>query len=243
LISRLVACAKTAHSIAIYPMHFQKICLLLCLPLLACGADKDDSDSAPGTTTNNTMSAGTGTSTGDTAPVTTSDADTSATATATTDASGTTSPGTLTSTDPTTGGDPTGDDTTGDDTTGDDTTGDDTTGDDTTTTGEPAGLSWALDVHPVVVANNCGCHGNGAGGLTMTGAANSHTNLVGVMSNQSKFKRVEPGDPGSSYLVNKLDGTHINVGGMGQSMPLGAPLFPKATIELVEQWIADGALP
>ena len=68
---------------------------------------------------------------------------------------------------------------------------------------------------------------------------NSFTNLVGVRSveNASTF-RVNPGDPNSSYLIHKLEGTAST----GAQMPLGGPPVPQTTIDFVRQWISDGAL-
>jgi hypothetical protein len=52
------------------------------------------------------------------------------------------------------------------------------------------------------------------------------------------LQRVEPGDPNNSYLIQKLEGTAAE----GRQMPLnGAPL-PQADINVIRQWITDGAL-
>jgi hypothetical protein len=84
------------------------------------------------------------------------------------------------------------------------------------------------------------CHG-GAGapqGLRLD-AENSYDALVGVPSSEVPgLLRVEPGDPDSSYLVQKLEG-RASVGGR---MPLGQPALPDATILVIRQWIQDGAL-
>lgn len=69
---------------------------------------------------------------------------------------------------------------------------------------------------------------------------NSFSNLVGIPSSEaSSILRVAPGDPDNSYLVQKIQGTASS----GQQMPLGGPPLPQATIDVVRQWIADGALP
>ena len=85
-----------------------------------------------------------------------------------------------------------------------------------------------------------GCH-QGAGapqGLRLD-AANSYALLVDVDSTQDPtFKRVAPGDPDNSYLIQKLEGT-ASVGGQ---MPAGAPPLPQAEIDIMRQWITDGAL-
>lgn len=85
------------------------------------------------------------------------------------------------------------------------------------------------------------CH-SGAGapqGLRLD-ANSSFSNLVGVASEEdSAVLRVDPGNPEQSYLVKKLEGT-ASVGGR---MPLDAPALPQPTIDIVRQWITDGALP
>jgi hypothetical protein len=71
-------------------------------------------------------------------------------------------------------------------------------------------------------------------------AANSFTNLVGVGSQQDgSFLRVAPGEPGQSYLIQKLEGTAST----GEQMPLGGPAIPQSTVDYVRQWITDGAMP
>ena len=85
------------------------------------------------------------------------------------------------------------------------------------------------------------CHSgaNAPQGLRLD-ANNSFSNLVGVASEEDgSLLRVEPGNPDASYLVQKLEGT-ASVGGR---MPLDAPALPQATIDVVRQWIRDGALP
>ena len=226
-------------------MIYPKNCalnVLLCLPLLACTADRDDTDTTPATVTD--ASAGTGTSTS-TATATATDATTMQPTTG----EGATGQGTTvnaTTGEATTGEATTGEATateatTGDATTGAGTTGEGTTGEDTST-GEPAGLSWALDVYPVTFANACVCHENGAGGLTMTNAADSYPNLVGFQAYGSGLKRVESGDPDASFLLYKLRATQEKVG-FGKPMPMIGDFLPKEKIDLIEQWILEGTKP
>ncbi len=85
------------------------------------------------------------------------------------------------------------------------------------------------------------CHSgaNAPQGLRLD-AANSFTNLVGVGSQQDgSFLRVAPGEPGQSYLIQKLEGTAST----GEQMPLGGPAIPQSTVDYVRQWITDGAMP
>jgi hypothetical protein len=62
--------------------------------------------------------------------------------------------------------------------------------------------------------------------------------LVDVPSNGNPgIDRVEPGQPNNSYLVLKLEGEPS----AGQQMPPGAPL-PQSEIDVIRQWITDGAI-
>lgn len=85
------------------------------------------------------------------------------------------------------------------------------------------------------------CH-SGAGapqGLQLD-AAHSYALLVGVPSTEEPgVLRVAPGAPDQSYLVLKLQGS---AGIVGVQMPFGGPYLPQATIDVIRQWISDGAL-
>jgi hypothetical protein len=85
------------------------------------------------------------------------------------------------------------------------------------------------------------CHAgaNAPAGLRLD-AANSYALLVGVASiEQASVMRVAPGDPNNSYLIQKLEGTAA----IGQRMPAGLPALPQADIDVIRQWITDGAPP
>jgi Bacterial Ig-like domain len=70
-------------------------------------------------------------------------------------------------------------------------------------------------------------------------AAHSYALLVGVPSvEQPSLLRVDPGNPDSSYIVLKLEGAS---GISGGRMPLGGPYLPQSTIDVIRQWITDGA--
>jgi hypothetical protein len=64
--------------------------------------------------------------------------------------------------------------------------------------------------------------------------------LVGVASaEQPAVLRVAPGDPDSSYIIRKLQGTP---GISGAQMPAdGPPYLPQSTIDVIRQWITNGA--
>ncbi len=68
--------------------------------------------------------------------------------------------------------------------------------------------------------------------------ANSYALLVGIASAQQPgVLRVAPGDPTGSYLIQKLEGTAA----VGGRMPLGGTPLPQADIDVIRQWIVDGA--
>ena len=84
-----------------------------------------------------------------------------------------------------------------------------------------------------------GCHA-GAGapqGLQLT-AGNSAANLINVQSPQDpSLVRVIPGDPDHSLLIQKLEGTQT----VGARMPRGGPFLDQSTINVIRQWITNGA--
>ena len=88
-----------------------------------------------------------------------------------------------------------------------------------------------------------GCHSgptssNLPSGMNLSNAAASHDALVDVTSLQVALDRVEPGDPDNSYLIRKLEGgPDIS----GSQMPQGGPFLDQATIDMIRQWISDGA--
>ena len=88
-----------------------------------------------------------------------------------------------------------------------------------------------------------GCHSGPTSdflpsGMNLT-ATNSFAALVGVESIQvAGLNRVEPGDPDNSYLIDKLEGRQAE--GTSQ-MPQGGPFLPQETIDMIRDWISDGA--
>lgn len=70
-------------------------------------------------------------------------------------------------------------------------------------------------------------------------AAHSYALLVGVPSAEKPaLLRVSPAKPDESYLILKLEGAS---GISGGRMPLGGPYLPQSTIDVIRQWIIDGA--
>lgn len=95
----------------------------------------------------------------------------------------------------------------------------------------------ALEIQPIL-NDSCAlvnCHvADGAAGLILE-PGRSFRELVGVPSTQVDESLVSPGEPESSYLLEKLLEPRI-----GARMPIGNRLDPLE-IEAIRQWIAGGA--
>lgn len=106
--------------------------------------------------------------------------------------------------------------------------------------GEQA-VSYSGDVVPILNAHCVACHltGQEQGGIALHARA-APSYLVGVASQQSPLLRVEPGDPAQSYLLHKLNNTHLEASGEGESMPMGGHLDPEQ-IAVISRWIEQGA--
>lgn len=78
------------------------------------------------------------------------------------------------------------------------------------------------------------------GGLLLHPSA-AYKSIVNVQSRESKLMRVSPGSPQNSYLIHKLEGTHLDAGGAGVQMPFGLePLVLDLRVK-IRRWIEQGA--
>ncbi len=90
---------------------------------------------------------------------------------------------------------------------------------------------------PTCATSSCHSGGNPPAGLNLE-AGSSYANLVGIASSQEPgTQRVNAGNPDSSYLVQKLEGTAAT----GTVMPPSGGIAP-ADIDVVRQWISAGAV-
>jgi mono/diheme cytochrome c family protein len=86
------------------------------------------------------------------------------------------------------------------------------------------------------------CH-NGVGtalpgALNLTTAATTYKAFVGQFTlEQPTVQFVAPGNPNTSYVIQKLQGT-VTIS--GKQMPLGGPYLSTAQISQISQWIAAG---
>jgi hypothetical protein len=89
------------------------------------------------------------------------------------------------------------------------------------------------------VCTNCHVGASAPRGLRLDSEDNSYAFLVNQASGEKPdLMRVNPGNPGQSYLIQKLEGASGIVGGR---MPLGGPYLTDAQINLVRTWITNGA--
>lgn len=86
------------------------------------------------------------------------------------------------------------------------------------------------------------CHltGEEPGNLALN-PSDAYQYLVGRTSVESPLLRVKPGSSEDSYLMRKIEGTHLKVGGKGARMPLGGPALDEASIAVIRAWIVAGA--
>jgi len=105
----------------------------------------------------------------------------------------------------------------------------------------PVAVDYTSEVQPIFNGRCIGCHSGSSApqGLKLD-SANSFSNLVNVASHEvPSLKRVKPGDPGNSYLVQKIEGT----ASVGSRMPLGGSPLSADQIALIRRWISEGANP
>jgi hypothetical protein len=106
----------------------------------------------------------------------------------------------------------------------------------------PALAPTLASIQASVFSVNCaipGCHGGGTvqQGLRLDPGF-SAGNLINVASPRDpNLIRVIPGNPGGSFIIQKLEGTQT----LGDRMPDFGPYLPQSTIDVIRQWILDGA--
>lgn len=101
--------------------------------------------------------------------------------------------------------------------------------------------AWTKTIQPIVNRSCVACHQNAspAGNLTLQ-KGKAPANLIGVKSDESPLPYVTPGDPDKSYVIHKLEGTQLTVGGSGGQMPLGGTIA-SADLQAITDWIAGCA--
>jgi hypothetical protein len=105
-----------------------------------------------------------------------------------------------------------------------------------------ASVSFSAGVQGTL-ATNCasiGCH---AGVMPKEGldlsVGKSYANLVNVAASEcASRKRVVPGNPSSSYLLQKLLGVNLC---SGSQMPKAGSSLPASDLQAISDWICEGA--
>jgi hypothetical protein len=104
-------------------------------------------------------------------------------------------------------------------------------------------VSFSQQIQPIFNNSGCvGCHG-GSGGLFLI-QGQSYSNLVNVNAQAgcTTKKRVLPGNPDESVLYIRVSSnTPDTQCGPNSRMPQGSPRLPQASIDLIRDWILQGA--
>ncbi len=120
-------------------------------------------------------------------------------------------------------------------------------GDGTGLDGDDGGdeVTLSRDVQPIFTGNCVfsGCHAGSdpAQGMSL-GAGQAFSSAVNVAARElPSMNRVTPNQPDNSYLVHKVQGTHLDVRGTGSRMPLDRSPLSQSDIDLIRAWIQAGA--
>jgi hypothetical protein len=104
-------------------------------------------------------------------------------------------------------------------------------------------VSFKKDLVPILKTRCAVCHltGQEAGRMALHPRA-AYSNLVNIESVEvASMKRVLPYQPEASYLMHKLLGSHLDVGGTGTQMPFGSQPLSSGEIASFKKWISEGA--
>jgi len=104
----------------------------------------------------------------------------------------------------------------------------------------PATVSYADDILPIFEMAGCltsGCHGGMNDETDYLMLEYSDLFFVGVQARTFGVCTIVPGDPASSYMIEKLMGMPRG----GEPMPNDRDPLTEAEIELIQTWILEGA--
>jgi hypothetical protein len=99
-----------------------------------------------------------------------------------------------------------------------------------TTTSQPGSVSFQSQVKPIFQRYGCAsCHG-GSGGLFVQSVAQ-------LLQGGADGPAVVPGKADNSLIIKKLSSTPP----FGDRMPQGGPYLPDSTVQVIKDWINQGA--
>jgi len=106
-------------------------------------------------------------------------------------------------------------------------------------------VSLEFDLQPLFNAQCVHCHflESAQAGLVLENGE-AYSSLINISSTQAAMKLVIPGKSDESYLMHKLRGTQLSVGGTGAQMPYGAERSAGLAVDdlkLIQSWIEAGA--
>lgn len=104
-----------------------------------------------------------------------------------------------------------------------------------------SGPNFTTEIQPIFDANCVACHqaAGASGGLNLE-SGSAFKAIVSVKSGESPLFYIAPGKPEDSYLIRKLEGTHVQAGGTGERMPLAGSL-EQQSVTLIREWVKAGA--
>jgi|AntRauTorckE6833_2_1112554.scaffolds.fasta_scaffold01185_13 mono/diheme cytochrome c family protein len=96
-----------------------------------------------------------------------------------------------------------------------------------------AQVDYESEIQPIFSSNCIACHG-GQNGVTLS----SYDAVMSSVGQQYQTEVVVPNNPDNSPLVDKISNSNPE---FGQRMPLGGPYLSSQEINLIRQWISEGA--
>jgi hypothetical protein len=104
-----------------------------------------------------------------------------------------------------------------------------------------AGVSFSTQIQPILTSSCAvsGCHVSGGSAPFLLTPGVSRAQLVGQNATVGPCQgqpRVQQGVPANSVLIKRLEGSSC-----GNRMPLGGSSLPAASIQLMKDWIEQGA--
>lgn len=105
-------------------------------------------------------------------------------------------------------------------------------------------VSFAKKIVPILESRCAGCHmtGDEPGEMALV-SDTAHRDLLKQSAQAEHMQIVSPGDPLNSYLMMKLEGKQLEVGGHGARMPMATSPLTEHQLQLFRDWILQGAIP
>lgn len=111
-------------------------------------------------------------------------------------------------------------------------------------TTQAATVSYANDIFPLFEpqkynCNSSGCHGSPLVSSNFSVSTYDDLFVQGDEASAMNICSIKPGEPDASYLYLKMKGQVGTI--QGERMPLGGPMVTQDDLDLVHDWILEGA--